>query len=163
MRKLTFKLVLALALILTVGLQAGTPARASGGAYTSDSVVVLSFTRFVPCAAGGAGEVLVVSGNIHTLFHITIDANGGVSMNLVHNPQNVTGTGETTGTIYHGTGVTRTQSNTRVGEQSNFVNNFRLISEGPGGNYMIHENYHVTVNPDGTVTAFVDNFSFTCN
>ena len=163
MRNTSFKLVLVVALALIMGLQAGTPARASGGAYTDDSVITLSFTRFVPCAAGGAGEDLVVSGDIHALFHVTIDANGGVSTNLAYNPQDVSGTGETTGTVYHGTGETRDQVNTRVGEQANFVNNFRLISEGPGGNFLVHENFHLTVNPDGTVTAFFDNFSFTCN
>jgi len=43
-----------------------------------------------------------------------------------------------------------------------FVNNFKIIGQGPNNNFLVHENLHVTINADGTLTAFVDNFSFTC-
>lgn len=33
----------------------------------------------------------------------------------------------------------------------------------PGNNFMVHENFHVTVNANGTVTSVHDNFSVTCN
>jgi hypothetical protein len=42
------------------------------------------------------------------------------------------------------------------------VINFRIIGQGSGNNFLIHENFHVTINPNGTVTAFVDNFSVDC-
>ena len=43
-----------------------------------------------------------------------------------------------------------------------FVNNFRMIGQGPGNNFDVHENEHITVTPDGTVSVFHDNFSVTC-
>lgn len=43
-----------------------------------------------------------------------------------------------------------------------FVNNFRIIGQGPDNNFLVHENLHMTVNPNGALTSFVDNFSLTC-
>jgi hypothetical protein len=42
------------------------------------------------------------------------------------------------------------------------VNNFRIIGQGPGNNYLVHEVFHVTINANGEVTAYVDNFSIEC-
>src|SRR5215467_3765370 len=42
------------------------------------------------------------------------------------------------------------------------VNNFRIIGQGTGNNFLVHETFHITVNADGTMTAFVDNFSVDC-
>lgn len=43
-----------------------------------------------------------------------------------------------------------------------FVNNFRVIGQGRDNNLSVHENPHMTVNPNGALTSFVDNFSLTC-
>jgi len=42
------------------------------------------------------------------------------------------------------------------------VNNFRIIGQGPGNNSVVHENTHITINANGTITASVDNFKATC-
>jgi hypothetical protein len=42
------------------------------------------------------------------------------------------------------------------------VNNFRIIGQGTGNNFLVHETFHITVNADGTMTASVDNFSVDC-
>ena len=45
-----------------------------------------------------------------------------------------------------------------------FVNNFKIIGQGEGqNNLLVHETFHITVNPDGTVTAFFDKASVQCN
>ena len=46
--------------------------------------------------------------------------------------------------------------------ETSFVNNFKIIGPGPGNNLLIHENFHMTVNADGTVTVVIDNTSFSC-
>ena len=42
------------------------------------------------------------------------------------------------------------------------VDNFTLIPEGGGGTLKLHQNTHVTIHPDGTVTANVDNARLEC-
>jgi hypothetical protein len=139
--------------------------RASASTVTTNTSSPISFTEFVPCAAGGAGELVDLSGELHDLFHVTLAADGSVHLHVTDNPQGVSGVGQTTGATYHGTGVTRFDANLASGFlplNETFVNNFRIIGQGPGNNLLIHENLHVTVNPDGTVTSFHDNFSVTC-
>jgi hypothetical protein len=140
----------------------GGTARASASDGATSTSFPISISVFVPCAAGGAGEVVDLSGDLHTVFHLTFASNGSFHAVSEANPQGVSGTGETTGAKYQGTGVTRSNFNGLVGFETSFVNNFRIIGQGPGNNFLVHENFHVTVHPDGTVTGFVDNFSVAC-
>jgi hypothetical protein len=117
---------------------------------------------FVPCAAGGAGELVDLSGTLHVLLHTTLDGSGGFHAKTHFQPQGVVGVGLTTGDIYQGTGATQNHLNGSVGEESTFVDNFRLIGPGPGNNLLLHETVHVTVNANGVVTALVSNFSVEC-
>ena len=129
----------------------------------NDSAVI-HLTTFVPCAAGGSGENVDLSGRLHTLISYTINRNR-VSGVFHFQPQGVTGIGETTGETYRGTGVTAETfaGSFRNGENNNtFVNNFRLIGQGSAINYVVHETLHFSINADGTVTVFHDNFSIEC-
>jgi hypothetical protein len=133
------------------------------GAATSTSFPI-SISVFVPCAAGGNGEVVDLSGSLHVVFSITVNANN-VHINTLFNPQGVNGVGETTGAKYQGTGETRSDMNFDVVAfplNITFVNNFKIIGQGPNNNFLVHENLHITVNANGTLTTFIDNFSFTC-
>ena len=77
--------------------------------------------------------------------------------------QGVSATGLTSGDKYQVTvGHHQVSFNGKVGEMYTFVNNFRIIGPGPGTNYLIHYNVHITVHPDGTVTSDVDNFRIGC-
>jgi hypothetical protein len=149
--------VVGLTLFAGVGITHGS---ASDGA-TSTSFPI-NINVFVPCAAGGAGEVVDLSGDLHVVFNVTVASNGSFHAISSANPQGVSGTGETTGAKYQGTGVTHSNFNGNVGFETSFVNNFRIIGQGPDNNLLVHENFHITVHPDGTVTGFVDNFSVVC-
>jgi hypothetical protein len=131
---------------------------------TQQLVNHIAVTRFVPCANGGVGEDVFVSGDIHIVFHVTLDGSGGAHVVEVHNPEGVSGTGLTTGALYRGVGGTLLDaSNVRVGEEHTSVRNMMLIGQGPGNNLILHADFHVTVLADGTVTAFHDNLSMTCS
>jgi len=124
----------------------------------------ISLSVFVPCAAGGAGEIVDLSGPLHTLITLTI--NGNNFREVLHfQPQGISGTGETTGAKYQATGVTE---ETTTGSFQNghfnqtFVNRFDIIGQGPGNNFTIHETAHITINANGTVTVFFDNFAVEC-
>src|SRR5438270_13513915 len=69
----------------------------------------INLTVFVPCAAGGAGELVDLSGPLHTLITFTINGNN-VSGTAHFQPQGLSGTGETTGDKYQSTGVTKDTS-----------------------------------------------------
>ena len=124
----------------------------------------INLTVFVPCAAGGAGEVVDLSGPLHTLISAAIHGNN-VSGYFHFQPQGIRGAGETTGAKYQATGVTLQSFKTSLrNSQANltFVNNFRIIGQGPGNNYLVHETMHITINADGTLTVLFDNLSIDC-
>lgn len=161
-KKIVSKLVLltaALILILSTGV---APASARATVFTDNVRFPIEIIVFVPCAAGGIGEEVLLSGNLHVLFRTTIDSRGGFHSKFHAQPQGLSGVGLTTGDRYRGTGVTQDKFNGRVGSTYTFVNNFNIIGQGPGNNAMIHQTFHVTVNARGQVTAVVDNFRATC-
>jgi hypothetical protein len=124
----------------------------------------INLTIFVPCALSGSGEIVDLSGPLHTLISFTINANN-VSGYFHFQPQDISGTGESTGAKYKATGVTlQSFKSSLQNGQSNltYVNNFRIIGQGPGNNFLVHETLHITFNADGTVTVSHDNFTIDC-
>src|SRR5438034_8108649 len=125
----------------------------------------INLTVFVPCAAGGTGELVDLSGPLHTLITFTINGNN-VSGTAHFQPQGLSGTGETTGDKYQATGVTKDTSfkgSFQTGQfTQTYVNNFRIIGKGSDNNFLVHDALHVTFNANGTVTVFHDNFSIDC-
>ena len=136
----------------------------ASAAVETNNTAEISLEVFVPCAAGGFGEVVDLSGRLHSLITFTI--NGNEVSGLMHfQPQGLGGTGETTGTRYRGTGVTKSSfSGSLQNGQFNttFVNNFRIIGQGPGNNFLVHETAHITINADGTLRVNHDNLSTEC-
>ena len=157
MKKITTTMMLFFALALFT-----VPANA---AKEINDISDINLTVFVPCAAGGAGEIVDLSGALHTLITLTINGNN-VSGTAQFQPQGIAGTGETTGDKYQATGVTKATSfkvSFQNGQaQQTFVNNFRIIGTGPGNNFLVHEVAHITFNADGTLTVFHDSFSIDC-
>jgi hypothetical protein len=119
---------------------------------------------WVPCANGGAGEWVSLSGPLHVLTAVTQDQNGGMHVKQHRQPQGLSGIGEVTGDVYHATGGTQSHFNTRPPYPSTEtrVNNFRLIAPRTGNNLLAHAIHHVTVNADGTVTSEFDIISLEC-
>jgi len=131
---------------------------------TTNEVVPVDITTFVPCANGGAGEFVEAVGRLHQVFTTVVNANGTVTVRSHFQPQGLTGVGLTTGDKYQATGVT--QSTDQVGAPfpvvSTFINNFRFIGTGPNNNLLIHEEVHLTINANGVLTVFVDHLSEEC-
>lgn len=136
----------------------------SAQTVTTNIKVPIQLGVFIPCADGGSGEVVVLSGNLHILATTTITANN-LHVVDVFNPQGITGVGSVTGETYHGTGVTRDDAN--VANPSfpltlAFVNNFRIIGQRTGNNFLIHENSHLTINANDLVTVTSNQISIQC-
>lgn len=152
-------------LLLTSLMILGVVGSAAGAAetITSSTNVPIDLAVFVPCAAGGAGEYVYLSGSLHILSHVTLDPTGGYHFESHFSPQGVSGYGETSGDKYQATGVTR-DGGSFMGfpYEYTYVNNFRIIGQGAGNNYLVHETFHITLNANGELTAEVDNFRVEC-
>lgn len=155
MNRRKFSFGAALALLATAPVQAEV---------VLNDVVDANFSVFVSCANGGAGEVVQVSGPLHTLIRYTINGTN-VSGGGHFQPQGMSGVGLTTGTKYQATGVTQDafKGSLQNGQlNGTFINNFRFIGQGPNNNFLVHENYHFTINANGIVTSVHDNLSASC-
>lgn len=161
-KALRLKLSLLSVIMLLTALLGPTSALAAADTFTLSQTFPIDMVVFVPCAAGGAGELVELTGNLHDLFHVTFDGRGGFHISVIDNPQGITGIGWTTGAKYQGTGETRDSYNGMVGFEETYVNNFKIIGQGTGNNFLVHENFHITVNANGTVTSYHDNFSVEC-
>jgi hypothetical protein len=150
------------AVLAAVAADALATANLAQAAVTSNVSVPIATSAFVPCANGGAGEFVNLTGSLHTLATVTLDSAGGVHGTLLFNPQNVSGVGSVSGTGYRGTGETLSTFSSMVGAVSTLVNNFRIIGAGGVASLQVHENIAVVVNANGTVTTSIDHVSVTC-
>ncbi len=134
----------------------------SAATATTSTSVPLDLLVFVPCADGGAGELVQLTGFLLVLSHSTFNASGGFRVVSHFNPQGVSGVGLSTGLRYRGTGVTQESFGAGPGSTYSFVNSFQVIGQGPGNNFVVHQTVHLTVNAQGTVTAVVDEVRVEC-
>jgi len=123
--------------------------------------------QFVPFSLmnEGCGDVMFVSGTLHILTHVTLNASGGLTMKQHHQGQGVTGVGMVSGAQYQTTGVTQfTATDNGPGPQFEFtyIDNFHMISTGTTPNFDVHVTIHTTINNNGEVTATVENESIEC-
>src|SRR5215475_6152436 len=66
----------------------------------------IGLTVFIPCAAAGAGEIVDLSGPLHTVISFIINGNN-VRGYYHFQPQGIVGIGETAGEKYQATGITQ--------------------------------------------------------
>ena len=132
--------------------------------FNSNQKLPFNATIEVPCANGGVGETVVLTGNIHILIHTTLNGNH-FSTKYQFQPQGVSGIGQTTGDKYQAIGVSQEQINGSLNNGKyvdTYINNFRLVAPGKGNNYTVHVNTHITINASGETTATVDNAKIDC-
>lgn len=108
-------------------------------------------------------QLIHFTGVIHDTFNVTENGNK-VHVGITNNPQDVTGV-DAQGIQYHFTGVTNTDlsfAKSSSDFESTFVNLFNIVSDGSSPNSLLHNNFHLTVTPDGTITVYHDNFFVIC-
>jgi hypothetical protein len=108
-----------------------------------------------------SGDTIRLSGQLLGVFTVNIDSAGGFVFSSHVQPQGIAGVGLQTGTKYLGTGLTLdlVVVNPIGGATFTFVNRFHIQATGGADSFDVSQTLHTTVRPDGTVTAFVDNFS----
>lgn len=139
--------------------------RAAATVTNSNDQVPLVDTFFVPCAAGGAGELVDVSGTLHIVAHTTTSNSGNWMRKLNFNAQGATGIGQTTGDIYRtngGAGGAFTIQGDGLPWRDTFVQNISLIGPGPNNNLLLRTTVVITINNNGELTAFLEKMSVEC-
>lgn len=144
---LVFSLVLLGVLLITINASA---------AVITNIDIPISGTVFNPCN----GETVTFNGVDHFVASVTLNASGGfqsVAKDNIH----VTATGDQ-GNRYEGNQEDNFIFNGRFGIVQTFPTTFSEISAGSAPNFEIHSLFHVTVNANGGVTAFVSTFTASC-
>jgi len=129
---------------------------------TSAVAIPFDETVFVSCANGGAGEYIHITGRTNLVYTISW-TDHGFTYGYHSTTINIEGLGLSSGQRFAGSGNIEGQvMGAWVNEQwlSNFVDQLRLV----GGNtsFILKRNYHVLVNPNGTVEVSRDNVETEC-
>jgi len=149
MKKLFLLVGLTVALIL--------PAAAAQATTTIQKNIPFSDTL------DNCGETITLSGHLIGIFTEQALPGGGFLVTFHFQPQGVTGT-SSSGTVYHGTGLTR-ETTVQVpsgGFTDTFINRFHIVGTGGSPTYYVKETLHLTVSSTGQIQAFFDNFSEEC-
>lgn len=133
---------------------AEAPALRAASLTTGERVPVDIFT-FVPCAAGGAGEAVTLTGSLLVRVHQTASTAGNTQVKTQFTPQGISGRGETTGAVYRATGGTQVHEhfNGPLPIVYTAINQFQVVGPGPNNNFRVRETWHVTINTAGLYTV----------
>lgn len=118
---------------------------------------------FVPCANGGAGENVVLTGFINYIYQLSW-TDSGFTMVYHDNAHQVTGTGVSSGELFVGSGGTNgIVRGSWVNGQwiGTTIGQLRII--GRNTNFDITYKYHITVTQDGTVVVETEELATECN
>ena len=158
----------ALNLTLAIFVTFGLAETAAAQAETSTTNRFLPFTEVAlnPCANGGAGEHVLISGILHILEHET-DHRDGSSRNLHLQTQGVSGIGVSTGDVYRRITLTSRHDNTHFapgpGAQTfKLIEAFRLIGPGPDNDFVARFEVHITINANGELVVTRNTTSVDC-
>jgi len=144
--------------------QVGTGSLAKAEVWMLESTNDIEDTRFVPCAAGGAGEFVRVSGPVHFVWRYTIDANGGYHGSIIANWMGVTGEGLTTGDTYvvPYAGNLITQDLSGKVEEESISNVINQLFIGTEAKFHWTHHIHATIHADGSVTTYIEMLKADC-
>ena len=138
----------------------------SSAAQIENSIVSEPYgsTLFIPCANGGAGEDVTLTGTIKTVSHVTYN-NQRFTMSYHVHPEGVTGVGLSTGdnfTAIGGSEGTITGAIEYGGQYSaTYVQQMRFT--GPGTRFIVKYKFHVTLKSNGEVSTRIDEEKIECN
>lgn len=148
-------------LLAVAALLSPTSALASATVYYGIQKYPISSNMFVPCANGGAGEYIDLTGEFKSIFHVTYLPDGTFNWSE-HYTYKGWGTGRITGDRYRWNGEENYSYHEVIGLVNTHVAKSNLTGPGRGNNYTFWFNYHITVNPDGTVTSYHDGWTVDC-
>ena len=127
--------------------------------FTSNDFIDITLSADIYCT----GEFVDLEGTLHVLSHITITGNQ-VIVKSHYQPQGISGT-SSSGVKYQATGVTQDVSKGSLVNgvfSYTYINNFRIIGQGPGNNLLIQSVLRFKVTADGEFIVLVEKSSIDC-
>lgn len=115
---------------------------------------------------GCVGEPLVLTGPIHVVLHGTTDRSGAYHYRYHYQPQGIDVVGMYSGDLYLAVGVT--QGEFKVGGVNDplyiegYINNAPIVKPGTGFVLNVVWRFHVTINPNGDETAYLEVLDVRC-
>ena len=154
MRRFRYRLPAVVALLL-VTVAVPTVASAQAETVVTNIRFPLSASAFVPCALGGQGEEVLVSGTAHMVVVTTIDAQGQPHVIVTTNYDGLQGTGLTSGDKYVGVAAENQISNFEPLAPwiVTMTQTVQFVGQGPNNNFMVKFLFHLTVDATGKVTV----------
>lgn len=151
----TMKRLLVLLTLATVAMAASAPA--AQAEVVSNEKVSYSWSGFVDCANGGAGEFVTGRIDVHNL--VTANFTDNLYSRTFQFQPHGSLVGTITGDTYQLTGLTRRtyEENLQSGTSAlTYVNTYQLIGPGPGNNLRVREIAHITTVGDEVVVHHDD-------
>jgi hypothetical protein len=144
----------ALTLVALCALGLFASVAAAQAAPATNTTVSYAYSGFVPCANGGAGELLTGTIDAHILETSTstdFQARGSL-------------VGSVTGDTYRLEATEHVTDVTNANDRGSltYVNRYRLIGPGPGNNLVVRETAHITRSGDDYVVDR-DEWSIDCS
>ena len=134
-------------------------------AYATTTSEKISYSTYVfnPCT----NDIIFLSGSAHRLTSSMFKRGNEYHINMFTSYHGITGLGLISGQTYHASGISRSDralsgNNGFFPYTFNQIDNFKLVPDGGGDTLLLHENFHVTVNLDGTATSVHDNPTLEC-
>jgi len=135
----------------------------SADVTSSEELVPYDQTLFVPCAAGGAGEEVALTGSLKIVEQIVYNDHG-FTFNYHVMTQGITGVGLSTGEKFQVSGGNKGTITGEFGEEGQysrvFIQQLRII----GQNTVFKVNYKtkITITPDGKITTNIQDETVDC-
>jgi hypothetical protein len=110
------------------------------------------------------GDLIYLNGTLLVIYTETATPSGGFVVSSHFQPQGLKGVDLVTGTTFIGTGLTRDIFivSPPGGVTETYVNQFHIQATTGEESFIVSEVFHVTINANGGLTAFVGNFRSTC-
>ena len=138
----------------------------SSPAQTQNSVQLEPYesTLFIPCANGGAGEDVALTGAVRIVWQET-NNNQRFTFTLHAIPDGITGVGLSTGDNFTAIGGSQTAVTGTIeygGQYSaTYIQQMRFA--GPGISFVVKSKFHITVTSDGQISTRIDEEQIECN
>jgi hypothetical protein len=132
-----------------------TSASIAPQASTRTSLVAVPFINnvYVPCANGGAGENVALSGETNFVYQLSWNEQG-FNLSYHFNHHGVTGVGLSTGETFVGSGGNQTvASGSFVDGKFESISTQQMRVTGQNTSFAMNYKYHITVTPDGNVAV----------
>jgi len=142
------------------------PTQASTVLFTMNEKVPFGpVTVFVPCADGGDGEDVVVTGYLHQVQRVMIDNAGGFHLSWTNNAAGLVGVGQSTGNKYRGTGCENQSIYQAAGYAPtaySYVDHYGLIGPGPDGKSTLRVTEQTTIDANGNFRTIINKVESEC-